>query len=92
MSSPSKLALATLLVVATTVCSVCALAGDEPPPGAQGRGGSSAAPEQAAAGLVTLEVHATGFDNDQGHAVAKPYRPGENVLGASSFKRAAEVR
>ncbi len=45
-------------------------------------------PPAVSAALVTLEVQAVGFDSDHGHAIAKLYRPGDNVLDTASFMRA----
>ncbi len=42
--------------------------------------------------LITLEVQAVGFDNDRGHAIAKLYRPGDNVLDKNApFRVTSEI-
>jgi len=41
--------------------------------------------------LATLEVHAVGFRHARGHAEAKLYREGENVLGPAWRRTRAEV-
>jgi uncharacterized protein (DUF2141 family) len=52
---------------------------------------ASVAPAVSAT-LITLEVQAVGFDNDRGHAVAKLYRPGDNVLDKNApFRISSEI-
>ncbi len=70
-----------LLVVTLGVTSACAVDAPTPPPPTP----------QPAAENATLTIHATGFDSPQGHAIAKLFRPGDNVLSQTSWRRATSV-
>lgn len=77
------------LATALAACGLTALAlaqgaGTAPPQ-------APPAADAAARPAVALEVRAIGFDNARGHAIAKLYRPGDNVLGATSFQRATSA-
>lgn len=77
-------ALATL--GATAVCAARPPVVPQPQTASQAQATASAA--AAPAGTGVLVVRATGFDDARGHAVAKLYRPGENVLKPDSYRRA----
>lgn len=53
---------------------------------ARSGGEAASAPDQPSGSLAALDVFATGFDSEQGHAIAKLYRPGENVLSPTPFR------
>ncbi len=40
---------------------------------------------------ATLSVHATGFTHEHGHAVAKLYAPGDDVLGPGRWVSKADI-
>ena len=54
-----------------------------------GASGTSAAPSVSNSGDLTL--HVTGFVYTRGHAVAKLYAPGDNVLGAGHWQVSAPI-
>ena len=39
----------------------------------------------------TLTIHATGFANARGHAIAKLYQPGDDVLGPGRWQSTATI-
>lgn len=44
-----------------------------------------------AADQDTLTIHATGFANARGHAIAKLYRPGDDVLGPGRWQSSSTI-
>lgn len=69
------------LLLAAVLAAVPAAAGSTPPPSPdQAETGAPSSSPASAAGALTLEVHASGFRNEAGHAVGALFAPGANVL------------
>ncbi len=82
MPSTTRTAAALIATVVVLSPLVCRAEGMAPTP-----------PVAAQEAEVVLEVDAIGFDNHRGHAIAKLYRPGDNVLAPGSYRRVkVEIR